>query len=345
MYSFKNDYSETAHPKVLQRIIDTNMVQAEGYGLDEFSFEAIDAIKAKLKDNSVDVHFISGGTQTNLLATAAFLRAHEAVISAESGHIVGSETGAIEATGHKIYTVPTTDGKLTSDMVKSVFNTHSHTNFSPYPRLVFISNPTEVGTVYDKNELKTLHDCCKELGIYLYVDGARLGCAIALDSVDLSFEDMPKVCDAFYIGGTKNGAMFGEALVINNEDLKGHFRWHLKQRGGLLAKTRAMSTQFTELMSNNLYEDLASHANEMSNILREGIVKAGYSFGVDSPTNQTFAEIPNDVLKELEKKYIYTPWDVVDENTMLVRFITSWATPKEKVEEFVKDILAIKVNK
>lgn len=341
MYSFKNDYSEIAHPKVLQRIVDTNMIQAEGYGLDEFSFEAIDAIKNKIKDNSVDVHFISGGTQANLLATAAFLRAHEAVISAESGHIVGSETGAIEATGHKVFTVPTQDGKLTADMVKSVFDAHHQTNFSPYPRLVYISNPTELGTVYDKNELKSLHDCCSKLGLYLFVDGARIGCALTLDNNDLVFEDMPKVCDAFYIGGTKNGAMYGEALVIKNEDLKGHFRWHLKQRGGLLSKTRAMSVQFTELMNNNLYEDIAKHANLMSDILREGITKAGYSFYVDSPTNQIFVELPNKVLKELDKKYIYTIWGQLDENTTVIRLITSWATPKEKVEEFVRDLLSI----
>lgn len=341
MYSFKNDYSEIAHPKVLQRLMDTNMVQAEGYGLDEFSFEAIDVIKKKLNNNDVDVHFISGGTQTNLLATAAFLRAHEAVVSAESGHIVGSETGAIEATGHKIFTVPTTDGKLTVDMVKGVFNAHHGTNFSPYPKLVFISNPTEVGTVYDKNELKNLHDCCKELGMYLYVDGARLGCAVTVDGLDLSFEDLPKVCDAFYIGGTKNGALCGEAMIISNDELKDHFRWHLKQRGALLAKTRIISSQFMELMTNNLYEDLAKHANDMSDIIREGIKKAGYKFAVDSPTNQTFVEIPNKVLDEISKKYIYTPWDVVDENTTMIRIITSWATPKEKAEEFVKDLLAI----
>lgn len=341
MYSFKNDYSEIAHPKVLQRLMDTNMVQAEGYGLDEFSFEAIDAIKKKLNNNDVDVHFISGGTQTNLLATAAFLRAHEAVVSAESGHIVGSETGAIEATGHKIFTVPTTDGKLTVDMVKGVFNAHHGTNFSPYPKLVFISNPTEVGTVYDKNELKNLHDCCKELGMYLYVDGARLGCAVTVDGLDLSFQDLPKVCDAFYIGGTKNGALCGEAMIISNDELKDHFRWHLKQRGALLAKTRIISSQFMELMTNNLYEDLAKHANDMSDIIREGIKKAGYKFAVDSPTNQTFVEIPNKVLDEISKKYIYTPWDVVDENTTMIRIITSWATPKEKAEEFVKDLLAI----
>ncbi|MDR0880909.1 MAG: aminotransferase class I/II-fold pyridoxal phosphate-dependent enzyme [Clostridioides sp.] len=341
MFSFKNDYSEIAHPRILQKMLDTAYIQADGYGLEEFTYEAQDIIKKKINEENVDIHFVSGGTQANLITISASLRAHEAVVAAESAHIVVDETGAIEATGHRIYTIPTSDGKIRPEEVKSVFEENHDTNFAPYPKLVYISNPTELGTVYDKNELKAIHDCCKELGMYLFVDGARLACALTLDDVDIKFEDLPKVCDVFYIGGTKNGALYGEAIVICNDNLKPFFSWSIKQRGGLLSKTRVMALQFTELLRDELYLDLGRHANELAKILTEGIKEAGYSFFVDSPTNQVFPVFPNEIMDKMLEKYRFQTWTAVDDKTTAIRLVTSWATPKEVCCEFVEELIRI----
>lgn len=334
MFSFKNDYSETAHPSILQKLIDTNMIQTEGYGNDQYTKEAIDLIKKKLQDNNVDIHFISGGTQTNLIAIAAFLRSHEAVICARTGHIVDFETGAIEATGHKVYTIETKDGKLNRKMIEKVFYKYQ-SELTPYPKMVYISNPTELGTIYKKEEIEDIYEFCKESNMYLFIDGARLGSALESFGNNIKYSDLTSLCDAFYIGGTKNGAMYGEAMVICNDNLKNQFRWHIKQRGAMLSKSKVMACQFIEFFKDNLYESLANHANEMSCILREGLIDLGYEMRVDSPSNQTFVIMSKDILDKVQENYSVTPWEEIEDNKWVVRFITCWATPKEEVIGFI----------
>ncbi len=334
MFSFKNDYSETAHPSILEKLIETNMIQTEGYGNDEYTKEAVGLIKKKLQDDNVDIHFISGGTQTNLIAISAFLRPHEAVISAKTGHIVDFETGAIEATGHKVYTIETKDGKLQRENIEKVFYKYQ-SELTPYPKMVYISNPTELGTIYKKEEIENIYEFCKENNLYLFIDGARLGSAMQALGNNIKYSDLTSLCDGFYIGGTKNGAMYGEAIVICNDSLKSQFRWHIKQRGAMLSKSKVMACQFIQLFKDNLYESLASHANEMSCLLREGLKDLGYEMKVDSPSNQTFVIMPKGVLEKIQENYAVTPWEEIEDNKWVVRFITSWATPKEEVIKFI----------
>lgn len=340
MFSFKNDYSETAHPRILQMMLDTNLVQTDGYSQDPYTAEAISLMKNKLDAQNVDIHIIPGGTQTNVIAISAFLRPHEAVISVESGHINCHETGSIEATGHKILTAPAADGKLTVDLIRQVYeaNQEEHT---PRPRLVYISNSTELGTIYTKSELSAIYDYCKSHGMFLFMDGARIGSALCCKGNDLTFPDLPKLCDVFYIGGTKNGALIGEALVIVNDELKKDFRWHIKQKGAMLAKGKVLGIQFGCLFQDNLYLELATHANAMADILRDGIRELGYSFLVDSPSNQLFPIFPNAVLAELEKDYGVTFWGKVDETHSAVRLVTSWATPEERCHEFITTLRSL----
>lgn len=340
MYSFKNDYSEGAHRSILEAFLETNMIQEIGYGEDSFTEKAKELIKEKLQNKEASIHLLSGGTQTNLIAISAFLRPHEAVISANTGHILVHETGAIEATGHKIISVPSKDGKLVSEDIVNVLESHTDEHMVR-PKLVYISNSTEIGTVYTKEELENLYNCCRENRLILFVDGARLGSALCADGNDLSLEYMGKFSDAFYIGGTKNGALFGEALVIINESLKEDFRFHIKQKGGLLAKGRALGLQFFKLFENDLYFDLAKHANQMSKILSDGIRELGYKFLIDSNSNQVFPILPNEIIKKLEKNYAFYIWEKFDEENSVIRLVTSWATPKEEVEAFVEELKKI----
>ncbi len=340
MYSFKNDYSEGAHISILEALIETNMIQETGYGEDSFTEKAKEVLREKLQNKEASIHFLSGGTQTNLIAISAFLRPHQAVISANTGHILVHETGAIEATGHKIISVPSKDGKLTPIDVKNVLESHTDEHMVK-PKLVYISNSTEIGTVYTKRELENLYNCCRENKLILFVDGARLGSALCAEGNDLSLEDMGKFSDAFYIGGTKNGALFGEALVIINESLKEDFRFHIKQKGGLLAKGRALGLQFFKLFENDLYFDLAKHANQMAKILSDGIRGLGYKFLIDSTSNQVFPILPNEIIKKLEKKYAFYVWEKFDEENSVIRLVTSWATPKKEVEAFVEELKKI----
>ena len=340
MYSFKNDYSEGAHKSILEAFLETNMIQETGYGEDSFTEKAKELIKEKLQNKEASIHLLSGGTQTNLIAISAFLRPHEAVISANTGHILVHETGAIEATGHKIISVPSKDGKLVSEDIVNVLESHTDEHMVR-PKLVYISNSTEIGTVYTKEELENLYNCCRENRLILFVDGARLGSALCAEGNELTLEDMGRFSDAFYIGGTKNGALFGEALVIINESLKEDFRFHIKQKGGLLAKGRALGLQFFKLFENDLYFDLAKHANQMSKILSDGIRELGYKFLIDSNSNQVFPILPNEIIKKLEKNYAFYIWEKFDEENSVIRLVTSWATPKEEVEVFVEELKKI----
>lgn len=338
MYSFKNDYSEGAHPRILEALIKTNMEQTAGYGLDEYSESAIELIKKKIKRNDAEVHLLVGGTQTNLIAMAAFLRSHEAVISAETGHVLVHETGAIEATGHKVISVPSKDGKLKPENIAKVVEQHTDEHMVK-PKLVYISNPTEIGTIYKKEELKQLSEVCKEKDLILYVDGARLGSALCSFENDLDISDLARLTDAFYIGGTKGGALMGEALVICKDSLKKEFRFHIKQRGGMFAKGRILGMQFLELFKDDLYFELANHANKMADILREGIKTAGFEFMIEASTNQVFPIFPNDLIEKLQENYDFLLWEKIDVEKSAVRLVTSWATDEDEVQKFVNQLL------
>ena len=336
MYSFRNDYSEGAHPKVLEALTETNLTQTVGYGLDPFCEEAAITIRRLCNAPEADVHFLVGGTQVNLITIAAHLRPYEAAIAAHTGHINVHETGAIEAAGHKVCTAYSPDGKLTPELVESVLRAHS-TEHMVSPRLVYISDTTEIGTVYTKAELTALRRCCDDYGLFLYLDGARLGSALTAEGNDLTLPDLAALTDAFTIGGTKNGALFGEALILAKPHQ--HFRWYMKQRGGVLAKGRLLGIQFQALLSDGLYFDLARHANAMGIRLRDGMAALEIPFPVPSPSNQQFPVLPNGVIAALEAKgYQFETDHPVDEAHTCVRFVTSWATPESAVEELLRDL-------
>jgi threonine aldolase len=341
MYSFKNDYSEGAHPNILKALMETNMEQVDGYGEDKYSLEAIALLKHKINCENVDIHMLCGGTQTNLTALSAFLRPHEAVISANTGHILVHETGAIEATGHKIISVKVEDGKLKPIHIKAVMEEHADEHMVK-PKLVFISNPTEIGSIYKKCELEDLSDFCKSNNMLLYIDGARLGSALCSKENDIQLSDLPKLVDAFYIGGTKNGALMGEALVICKDSLKEDFRFHIKQKGGLLAKGRIIGIQFLELFKDDTYFALATHANHMAELLKIGISALGYEFLTDSPSNQIFPILPIEVIENLNRKYSFYVWQKVDNENSAIRLVTSWATREDAVNEFIDDLTIYK---
>ena len=334
MYSFLCDYSEGAHPQILEALIRTNLEQTDGYGLDHHCFNAASLIQKKIGCEDVDVHFLVGGTQTNFTAISAFLRAHEAVISAKTGHIHVHETGAIEATGHKILTLATPNGKLTPKEIQAALDEHEDEHMVK-PKLVYISNSTEIGSVYKKAELTQLSEICKKNNLMLFMDGARLGSALTSEENDLTLADLAEFTDAFYIGGTKNGALMGEALVICNDSLKEDFRYHMKQKGGLLAKGRLLGIQFEELFRDNLYFELASHGNKMASLLKKAFVDLGYSFLTHSPSNQIFPILPNVLIEKLEEDYSFYRWKKMDEDHAAIRLVTSWATEEAKVNEFV----------
>ncbi|MCU9614964.1 low specificity L-threonine aldolase [Caldibacillus lycopersici] len=337
MYSFKNDYSEGAHPSILQALVETNLVQENGYGEDQYSVKAIELIKQSVRNSNVAVHLLTGGTQTNLVAIAAFLRPHEAAISATSGHIFTHETGSIEATGHKVISIDTVDGKLTPAHVQAVLEAHEDEHMVK-PKLVYISNSTEIGTLYRKQELMELKQFCEAHHLFLFMDGARLGSALCSEENDVSLHDLPSLVDAFYIGGTKNGALIGEALVICRDHLKEDFRFYMKQRGALLAKGRLLGIQFMELFKDNLFFELATHANTMAAKLKRGLREANLSFLTESSTNQIFPILPNDTIVELQKNYAFLVWGKVDETHSSIRLVTSWATKEETVTAFLEDL-------
>lgn len=337
MYSFKNDYSEGMHPRILNALAASNLEQTEGYGEDRYSQKAAELLKEKIGRTDIDIHFLTGGTQTNLTAISAFLRPHEAVIAAKTGHIFTHETGAIEATGHKVISVEVSDGKLKAEHIKAVLDEHTDEHMVK-PKMVYISNSTEVGSIYKKDELKELSQFCRENKLLLYLDGARLGSALSSEENDMILSDLGRLTDAFYIGGTKNGAFIGEALVICNDVLKEDFRFHIKQKGALLAKGRLLGIQFAELFKDNLYFELAEHANQMAKLLQCEINRAGYTFLTHSPSNQLFPIFSNELIKKLETRYAFHIWEKIDESHSAIRLVTSWATEKTAVLNFIEDL-------
>lgn len=336
-YSFRDDYSEGCHPRILEALSHTNLEQAAGYSEDTYSLEAARLIQKQLEHPSAVVHLVSGGTQANLIILAALLKPYQSVIAATSAHINMHEAGAIEATGHKINTVKTGDGKLTPAFIQAIVEEHADEHMVK-PAVVFISQATEVGTLYTKAELEALAECCRKYSLYLYVDGARLGSALAATTSDVSLADIARLVDIFYIGGTKNGALLGEAIVICNPDLQEHFRYYVKQRGGLLAKGRVLGVQFMELFKDDLYLELARHANAMAAQLTAGVVALGYSFLTQSATNQIFPILPNTVIEKLKDQYAFYVWAKVDDQQSAIRLVTSWATKEEAIHEFLREL-------
>lgn len=341
MIYFNCDYSEGAHPQVLEKLISTNLEQTTGYGIDPYCARAADLIKNKCRRDDIDVHFLVGGTQTNLTLISAALRPHQGVITADTGHINIHESGAIEATGHKVLALPSLDGKLTAQQIQKAYDDHYNDETHEHmvqPKLVYISNPTEIGSIYNKEELTTLSETCRKNNLILYLDGARLGYALCAEDNDLDLPMLAELCDAFYIGATKIGALFGEALVICSEQLKDDFRYILKQKGGMLAKGRLLGLQFMALFEDQLYFDMARHANQMAMLIKEACIKKGCRFLTPSTTNQQFPIMPNAVLAKLKVKYVYSFWQAIDETHSAVRFCTSWATDLKDVQQLIADI-------
>ena len=341
MYNFKNDYSVGAHPNILNKLIETNLVPQLGYGDDDYTIEAKNVLKQKIGNPKAEIYFLSGGTQTNLIAISFLLRVHEAVISAKTGHISANETGAIEATGHKVITVETNDGKLSPADVQTALDEYGLKPHVVKPRMVYISNSTEIGTIYNKSELENLYVFCKQNNLLLYLDGARLGHGLTAENSDLTLSDIAQLTDVFYIGATKNGGLLGEAIVFNNPEMAFEFEFSLKQKGAMLAKGRVLAIQFLELFKDDLYFSLAKHANTMATKMANAVKEKGYTFLTNSTTNQIFPILPNAVIEKLSDKYLFYVWKKIDENQSAIRLITSWATNESEVDEFVKDIKTI----
>lgn len=335
MIYFNNDYSEGCHEKVMERLLATNMVQTPGYGEDEYCAAAAAKIRKKCGREDVAVHFLVGGTQTNMTVIDAALRPHQGALGADTAHINVHETGAVEATGHKVLWVPHYDGKITAQQVEDTVREHyasASFEHTVQPKLVYISNPTELGTLYTKAELEALSAVCRAHGLYLFVDGARLGYGLVARGNDVTMEDLANLCDVFYIGGTKVGALFGEAVVITNPALQEDFRYLIKQHGGMLAKGRLLGVQFDALMEDDLYEKIAAQADRLADKLRGCLKELGVPFLVENTTNQLFPILPDGVLDALSETFVFSEQERVDESHRAVRFCTSWATKEENVD-------------
>ncbi len=338
MLSFENDYNVGAHKKVLNALIKTNMQQETGYGYDSFTASAKEKIK-KAIGTKCEVYFLCGGTATNATIISAFLRSYEGVISCDTGHINGHEAGAIEYSGHKVLSVPHVDGKVTAKAVEEYmtsFNNDANNEHVVRPGMVYISHPTEYGTIYSKNELTELSKTCKKYGLPLYLDGARLGYALASKKNDLSLKDIAKLCDVFYIGGTKVGALLGEAVIFTKDNMPKHFLAVVKQRGGLLAKGRVLGVQFDTLFTDDLYFEISKNAIDRAEELKELLRKKGYEFYKETDTNQQFVILEDKKYNELIKKVAISFWEKPDENHTVVRFATSFATTKKDIKELEK---------
>lgn len=340
MYSFLNDYSEGAHPKVLKALEKSNFVQTVGYGQDEYCQKAKEIIQKRIQDPTADVHFLVGGTQANMTLISHILKPYQAVIACDEGHINGHETGAVESTGHKILVRPHKDGKLTVDMIEDILSEHTDEH-KVQPRMVYISQTTELGSYYTKEELEAIYACTQKNNLYLFLDGARLGSAIVQEDAP-SFVDIAKNTDAFYIGGTKMGALFGEALVILNADIKKDFRYSIKQKGGMLAKGRLLGVQFCALLEDDLYEEIGRYENELAVMIKNAFEKSGYDIYVPSTTNQVFVDLPENILQQIEKEYMVARFVPLKDGRTRIRIVTSWATPRDVVEEFAKKISLLK---
>lgn len=343
MIRFSCDYLEGMHESILRRMMETNWEQYPGYGDDPHTEHAKALLKGLCGDERAEVHLMVGGTQTNLTVIASILRPHQGVLCADTGHVNVHETGAIEATGHKVLALPSGDGKITAVQIQAAYDghwndaTHEH---MVQPGMVYISQPTENGTMYTKAELTEISRICRGCGLPLYLDGARLGYALAAEGNDLTLKDITALTDVFYLGGTKVGALMGEAVVIANPALQRDFRYLTKQRGALLAKGRFLGIQFEALLENGLYFEISRHAVDLAMRIRRGFEEAGCAVRFDSKTNQQFPILPDAMLEKLQEKYAFDFWEKADEGHTVVRVCTSWATKEENVECLLADVRA-----
>ncbi len=333
--SFKCDYSQLSHPRILEALGRPALELCGTYGQGEYCREAAQMIRdlAGAGAKNADIHFVCGGTQANLVSLSHILRPWQSVISCDSGHIIGFEAGAIEACGHRISMVPNRHGKLGTEDMENVLAFHN-CEHTVIPGAVYISQSTELGTVYSAEELQAISGFCRRNGLYLFMDGARIGNALGAKGNDLDLARIASLVDMFYIGGTKNGALFGEAVVIINDSLKRNFRNSMKRHGALLAKGDALGLQFSELFRDGLYLELAAHANKMAEIIADSISEAGYSFKAPPQTNMIFPVFPESTVEELEKNFDFIRWDREDDGKIALRLVTSWATRLEEAEEF-----------
>ena len=332
---------EGAHPAIIKKLAETNLLHTSGYGSDEFCEEARTLIRKACETPDAQIQFLTGGTQTNQIVISTVLKPFEGVIAANTGHVSGHEAGAIEFSGHKVLQISHKDGKLSDNsienLIKDFYNDKNHEHMV-FPGMVYISLPTEYGTLYSKNELQNIYQVCQKYNIFLYIDGARLGYALASPQNDLSLSDIANLCDAFYIGGTKVGALCGEALIFtkNRFETPAHFITQIKQHGALLAKGRLLGVQFDALFTDNLYYKIGEHGILMAEKLKNIFKTKGFRFYLESPTNQQFIILENSKMEELSKTIAFSFWEKYDENHTVVRFATSWSTTQQDLEELEK---------
>ena len=341
MYLFHNDYNEVCHSSVLNKLQNYCGKQMPGYGEDPACDAAAAMIRGLCGNDNLAVHFLVGGTQANLTVISAALRPHQAALGAHTAHINVHETGAVEATGHKVLALPSPDGKINADQIRETMVSHLADEAREHiaqPKLVYISNPTELGTIYSLHELKNIYSVCKEFGLYLFVDGARLGYGLAAQGNDISFADLATYTDVFYIGGTKVGAMFGEAVVISNPVLAEDFRYIIKQKGAMLAKGWLLGLQFEALLEDDLYMKISEHADRMADRIRDTLHKLQYPLLIEGVTNQVFPILPDELLEKLKCNFTFTEQVRVDDKHRAVRFCTSWATQESAVQALCEEL-------
>jgi threonine aldolase len=344
MIRFNCDYSEGAHPRILGKLMETNLVQTPGYGEDEYCDAAAARIRGLCGRDDARVHFMVGGTQANLTVLSAALRPHQGVVCCDTAHIAIHESGAIEATGHKVLALPNEGGKLTAAAVRAFCTGHFEDDTHEHmvmPGAVYISDSTELGTIYTAAELRALRAVCDEFGLIFYLDGARLGFALAAAGNDVTLPLLAELCDAFYIGGTKQGLLFGEAIVITNPGLARDFRYIMKQKGGMLAKGRLLGVQFEAILEDGLYLDISGRADAQAMRIKAAALQKGYVLHADSPTNQQFIVMPDEAVEKLAKDYAFAYIGRADETRSVVRFCTGWATKDEDVDALVRDIMRL----
>lgn len=338
MLSFESDYMEGAHELILQRLLETNMEKLSGYGVDKYCDQAKEKIRDLCKCPDADIYFLVGGTQTNQTVIDAMLQQYEGVIAADTGHISTHEAGAIEFTGHKVLTVPHANGKIQAEVLRDYLKTfysdanHEHMVF---PGMVYISHPTEYGTLYSLNELQELSEICKKYELPLFLDGARLGYGLMSEETDITLPDISKLCGVFYIGGTKVGALCGEAVIFTNNNTPKYFMTIMKQHGALLAKGRLLGIQFDTLFTDGLYFEISRHAIKMADKLRKAFVEKNYKLYIETTTNQVFIMLENAKMAELQKYVSFSFWEKADESHTIVRFATSWATLEDDVNALI----------
>lgn len=338
MYQFQCDYNEGAHPRIMERLMETNFEQTVGYGEDHYCEAARAAVRKAVGREDVDVHFLVGGTQANATVISSILRPYQGVLCATTGHINVHETGAIEHGGHKVLALEAADGLLSAALIREAVEAHyaeDGPEHTVQPGMVYISFSSEVGTVYSLSQLREISAVCREYGLPLFIDGARMGYGLASEGCDVSLSDIAALADVFYLGGTKQGALFGEAVVIVNDALKKDFRYCIKQNGGMLAKGRLLGIQFLTLFEDGLYFQLSEHAVSQAMRIRDAFKSKGFGFLVQSPSNQQFPILDNATMERLSSDFLFSFWQKVDDTHTAVRFCTSWATRPEAVDALI----------